>query len=73
MSSAEEGGTPGEWARLIDAYGVLDRPGAATRAWAGARAALGPDELTEPRRAAEGAGADLTALPAPFEPPAPPR
>ena len=55
---ADQGGPPEDWARLITAYGVLDRPDAAAPVYAEARIVFDGDEaaLTLLEQAAEQAG-----------------
>ena len=55
---AREGGSAEEWARLINAYGVLGETDAAQEAWAQARESFAgdPEPLALLRRAAEAAG-----------------
>lgn len=55
---AEDGGPPEEWARLISAYGVLNRPEDAARIWKDAERAFAdaPDALNRLRGAAVDAG-----------------
>lgn len=55
---ATEGGSAQEWARLIGAYGVLNKPEEAKAAWAKAQTTFSnsPDDLATVRAAAEAAG-----------------
>ncbi|MGX0876007.1 cytochrome c-type biogenesis protein CcmH [Roseovarius sp. MBR-154] len=55
---AQEGGTADEWARLINAYGVLGETGRARRIWTEAQAVFAefPRRLATVRAAAENAG-----------------
>ncbi|MEE3099733.1 MAG: c-type cytochrome biogenesis protein CcmI, partial [Pseudomonadota bacterium] len=55
---AEEGGAPADWARLISAYGVLNRPEDARRIWQDAERvfAEAPEALNRLRGAAVDAG-----------------
>ena len=55
---AREGGSAEEWARLINAYGVLGETDAAQEAWAQARESFAgdPERLALLRRAAKAAG-----------------
>jgi cytochrome c-type biogenesis protein CcmH len=57
----DEGGDAEEWARLINAYGVLDRPEDAARIWADARRAFAdapPEVLDRLREVARRAGVE---------------
>ncbi|MEO0683121.1 MAG: DEAD/DEAH box helicase, partial [Pseudomonadota bacterium] len=60
---ATEGGGPEEWARLINAYGVLGRPQDAARIWSDAARAFAeaPQVVDRLREIAAGAGVDVTA------------